>query len=69
MPVVDIVTALSVQCHTIYMFIYRFCQRFIPVSVVCHATVEDIRKKIPCILAPHFYQEDTLWKVYTCMHE
>ena len=40
----------------------RFCQRLIPVSVVCYATPEDIQKQVPRVLAPHFYQDNTLWK-------
>ena len=41
----------------------RFCQRVIPVSVVCHATADDIKRKATSVLAPHFYQNDRVLKV------
>lgn len=44
-------------------YVCRFCQRVIPVSVVCHATAEDIKKKATSVLAPHFYQNDRVLKV------
>ena len=42
---------------------YRYCQRLIPVSTICHATPEDIQKNVSGVLAPHFYQNDVIKKV------
>ncbi|CAI8009328.1 THUMP domain-containing protein 1 [Geodia barretti] len=40
----------------------RFCQRFIPVSAVCHATDRDIQKCVSNVFAPHFYLEKSILK-------
>ena len=55
-----VILAISVVNHK-----YRCCQRFIPVSVVCRAIPEDIQKHVTDVLAPHFYQDKVLLKVYT----
>jgi tRNA acetyltransferase TAN1 len=34
----------------------RYCQRLLPVSLVCHASIDDIKRKAPSILDPHFRQ-------------
>ena len=36
----------------------RFCQRVIPVTKVCHASLEDIEKHAMSVLEPHFHTDD-----------
>lgn len=49
-----------VSCHTSTL---RYCQRFIPVSAVCHATDKHIQKCATALLAPLFHQLEKPLKV------
>ena len=50
--------------HTqMLIYICRFCQRLVPVSAVCRATPHDIQKEVLPVIAPHFHQDDNVWKV------
>lgn len=40
------------------MYFRRFCQRIIPVTMVCRATEQDIVKHAPSVLAPHFHVQN-----------
>ena len=37
----------------------RYCQRLLPVSLVCHASIDDIKRKAPSILDPHFHSSES----------
>ena len=39
-------------------YVHRFCQRVVPVTTVCHATLEDIQKQASSLLDPHFHVDD-----------
>ena len=42
----------------LWFSVCRFCQRVVPVTTVCHATLEDIQKQARSLLDPHFHVDD-----------
>ena len=48
---VSSIILLLVSC----LYLDRYCQRLIPVSVVCRASLQDIAKHAPPLLQSHFH--------------
>ena len=46
------------RLYFVYLYVHRFCQRVVPVTTVCHATLEDIQKQASSLLDPHFHVDD-----------
>ena len=51
--------------YLILFYTCRFCQRILPVTKVCHASVRDIQRQADSVLQPHFHMDSLIvHKVY-----